>query len=330
MEKTYTVTVYVAAPGTPLQLPQEKGGTSAAGHMFYTVSNGKDVQSFGFAPIEHGASTGPGKVFSSDLENYKDPRYARTMEVSKEQYDKLVEFGRDPAKHGFNMQYGGLKNSCIDFTWGALNHAGLHQQVQGKPVSNFEGDLKPLNNIDDIKSIEAPVPGSKFNSEKTNPMPARSLRQWMLSELQPAQERTGDPRDPGSPGHGLDNNIRAAVALAESGISKPWDKYSEALTARLYESALGKGFGSGDNLVVGFNDGTDTRRAGEIAFLQRTGPGASPNPQENRVQIPTNELRNANPDETYQRAALQTVQPDVATVVAQQALEQQQRAQRMG
>ncbi len=32
----YTVTVYVAAPGTPLA----RGGTSAAGHMYLSVEHG--------------------------------------------------------------------------------------------------------------------------------------------------------------------------------------------------------------------------------------------------------------------------------------------------
>jgi len=37
-EAPYTVTVYVAAPGTPLR----GGGTSAAGHMYLVVEHGKE------------------------------------------------------------------------------------------------------------------------------------------------------------------------------------------------------------------------------------------------------------------------------------------------
>lgn len=104
----YTVTVYVAAPGTPLE---ESGGTSAAGHMYYSISDGKRSESFGFAPQEHGSSSGPGKVYDTDVADYKAPRFARTMEIDKAQYDKLREFGRDPAEYGFDMEYGGLSNS---------------------------------------------------------------------------------------------------------------------------------------------------------------------------------------------------------------------------
>lgn len=51
----YTVTVYVAAPGTPL-INEAPGTTSGPGHMFYTTSNGHDKpQSFGFAPVQHGS-----------------------------------------------------------------------------------------------------------------------------------------------------------------------------------------------------------------------------------------------------------------------------------
>lgn len=178
----YTVTVYVAAPGTPLE---KSGGTSGAGHMYYSISDGTRSESFGFAPKEHGSSSGPGKVYDTDVADYKDPRYARTMEISKEQYDKLKEFGRDPEKHGFDMKYGGLTNSCIDFTWGGLNHAGLHKIIQTKggplELKRFEGDVKPLNNIDDIKSIKPPMPDSDLNKERTNPMPERTLKQRLIS-----------------------------------------------------------------------------------------------------------------------------------------------------
>ena len=51
MDDKYTVTVYVAAPGTPL-VNEPPGTTSGPGRMFYTTSNGHDTpKSFGFAPI---------------------------------------------------------------------------------------------------------------------------------------------------------------------------------------------------------------------------------------------------------------------------------------
>ncbi len=56
---------------------------------------------------------------------YDKPRFERTIEISKEQYDRILEFSADPKKHGFDMNYDFFSNACTDFAWGALNHAGL-------------------------------------------------------------------------------------------------------------------------------------------------------------------------------------------------------------
>lgn len=84
-ETHYTVTIYVAAPGSPLA----GGGTSAAGHVYYSVSDGKSNNSYGFAPLTHGESSGPGGVSTTDVADYKDPYYSRTLEISKDQYETL-------------------------------------------------------------------------------------------------------------------------------------------------------------------------------------------------------------------------------------------------
>ncbi|MEC5197314.1 hypothetical protein GGR75_003873 [Xanthomonas campestris] len=76
-ETHYTVTIYVAAPGTPLA----GGGTSAAGHVYYSVSDGKKNNSYGFAPLTHGESSGPGGVSTTDVADYKDPYLEMTPVV---------------------------------------------------------------------------------------------------------------------------------------------------------------------------------------------------------------------------------------------------------
>ena len=115
MSKRYTVTMFVAAPGTPLKKddPSAPGETSAAGHVYYVISDGKSKVSYGFAPSEHGASSGPGKVYLDDEETYLSPFYQRTLEITESQYDRLKEFGENPRQHGFSMQYQGATNSCI-------------------------------------------------------------------------------------------------------------------------------------------------------------------------------------------------------------------------
>jgi hypothetical protein len=204
MSEKYLVSVYVAAPGTPLK----EGGTSLPGHMFYETQHGDDKRSFGLAPVKHGDTNGPGRVYTNDASNYVDPRYVRTIEISKEQYDKLNAFGAKPSEFGFNTYYKDVRNNCVDFTWGALNSAGLHATRKpwftgdAAPDKTQEGSLKPLRNIDDIQSIKSPFPASPLNREQFNPMPERTIMQRMFSDSLPqpkdallAQVRDKTPLD---------------------------------------------------------------------------------------------------------------------------------------
>jgi hypothetical protein len=187
---TYLVHIYVAAPGTPLNL--KPFGTSLPGHMFYVTETGNTKKSYGLAPITHGERQGLGKVYEDDLRNYENPLYCRTLEITQAQYQKLDEFGKTPTRFGFSTYYQDVRNNCVDFTWAALNYAGLHATTRqgghrGHPAKNvprpkYEGSLKPTKNVDDIQTIQPPIPGSKLNTETHNPMPKQSPLQWMLSE----------------------------------------------------------------------------------------------------------------------------------------------------
>ncbi len=203
----YTVTVYAAAPGTPIYkdgAPKLDGQgnpeTSVPGHMYYVTSNGDERNSWGFAPVEHGSVNGPGGVSTSDAESYHNPLYARTMEISKAQYDKLNEFGKAPDKYGFDMQYRDARNNCVDFTWAGLNHAGLKRTEKslwdGKD-HEVDGKLNylPARNDDSIKTIHDPVPGSPLNKEQRNAMPDMK---WWLRIL--SENEVGQPNRPGASG----------------------------------------------------------------------------------------------------------------------------------
>ena len=60
----YTVTVYVALPGTPL----ENGKTSQAGHVWYQIKDTatNTSKSYGFQSV-NGTGSGPGEVVISDI-----------------------------------------------------------------------------------------------------------------------------------------------------------------------------------------------------------------------------------------------------------------------
>lgn len=202
MPGPYQVTVYTALPGTPLVDKQGRpDGTSAAGHMWYQVSDGQIGNSYGFAPKEHGAASGPGKGYRTDSKAYQNPAYSRTMEITAEQYARLKQFGEAAVQEDwryFKGEYNGATNSCVDFTWGALKHAGfeIHRppapspdgtemtpEYRGPIESRFDGRLKPGHNKADVRQIVAPVPDSPLNAEHTNDPPKdRSLLQHLLSD----------------------------------------------------------------------------------------------------------------------------------------------------
>jgi type IV secretion system effector X-Tfes-like protein len=281
-EKRYTATVYVAAPGTPLTLT---GGTSLPGHVYYSINDGKVTNSYGFAPATHGESNGPGNVYDQDNKDYKDPRYSRTMEISKEQYDKLQDFGKDPAKHNFDMKYDGAANSCIDFTWSALNHAGLHREsVLGKD-KNYEGALKPLDNIQDIKSIEAPFPKSELNTERQNKLPERTPLQWLISEQEQGGP-TGPGRDQASVSRPdpLVSQAEAAVRRLDAKVGREYDGQSACMAASAACLAKANGLSQIDHVLL--SEARGTVRAGENMFVVQGEPG---DPAQRRAQMKTDD-----------------------------------------
>ncbi|CDH00521.1 hypothetical protein KKJ09_11065 [Xenorhabdus bovienii] len=201
LDKRFTVTIYAAHPGTPLNnddgtphIEKDKRVTSAAGHMWYKISDGNVNDSYGFAPIESGI-LGDGRVTKEDTIHYENPRYSRTLEITEEHYNKLKEYG-ELAKTGsnpdFNLYYNGGMNSCIDFTWKALRSAGLIPEITwndftefnkiNKVFKKFDGDVKVDNNIPHIKSIPAPFPDSELNKQHYNKPPKKTLQQILLTQ----------------------------------------------------------------------------------------------------------------------------------------------------
>lgn len=142
-----TITVKVAGRGTGLA----GGGTSTAGHMWFELNPGipGSTESFGFAPIVHGQFNDPGKIWFSDRDNYLGADYSITIELTATQYNDLRDFGLNPSSQGFDLNYNAAYNSCIDFTWKALDVANLlPTNLQG-----YEGGTWPTGNIAILKML---------------------------------------------------------------------------------------------------------------------------------------------------------------------------------
>ncbi|WP_275361761.1 hypothetical protein [Xenorhabdus bovienii] len=205
LDKRYIVTIYAAHPGTPLNdnsgHPRFDAETSerivsAAGHMWYEISDGKSNDAYGFAPIKSGV-IGPGVVTEYDTKHYEKPRYSRTLEITGEHYNQLKKYGDLAVRKknpDFDLYYNGAWNSCIDFTWKALRSAGLKPGITwndfsdinriNKVLGTFDGDIKVDNNIPHIKTIPAPFPKSDLNKEHYNKRPEKTPEQKLLTQAE--------------------------------------------------------------------------------------------------------------------------------------------------
>lgn len=188
----YTVTVYLAAPGTAVRDEKGHGHSSSAGHAYFMISDGEHKNGYGFSPIKTGV-IGAGHVVRDEYKTYQNPSYSYTLEITKEQHEKLKEYGEAGVRGDdsrFGLYYNGFSNSCIDYVWGGLRDAGLRPKLE-KPDPSFDGTIKVLPNIDALKSIPKPFPDSKLNSSHENPLPKnQGLLQKLLTEVE------------GEPGHG--------------------------------------------------------------------------------------------------------------------------------
>ncbi len=141
---TPKITVHIAPSGTGLST----GGSSVTGHMWVTLTDeyGNET-SYGFGPKTDGDAWGPGKVTNEDDTHYIDPPYNYTREITPEQYDRVRTFAENAKAEsdqgkGRWEEYSGVWNSCVDFTWEALNKGGLTDTPEG----GWQGNLLPWFN----------------------------------------------------------------------------------------------------------------------------------------------------------------------------------------
>lgn len=160
MKNKYTVT-YKVAPGGAKYVYQEdkskykKGDvhSSAAGHMWYVLSDGSETKSYGFESV-NGEMHDEGRVTNHDEVAYQKTISEITVALTKKQYEKLLAFSREPSSGGFDpTRYRVLNNSCVDFVYSSLKVIGFN-------LHGFEGNLIPANNIKPLHNM------LKFNGGK--------------------------------------------------------------------------------------------------------------------------------------------------------------------
>lgn len=188
MENKYTLTIYIAAPSTPMVKENGEQSISSVGHIYYAIDDGKNKMGWGFAPTVS-SPVWKGKVVYKEYEVYQNPVLEKTMEITKEQYDLLKSFGQNPEKHGFNDKiYNAFSNSCVDFVYTALKEGKIyHKQVYGNDIIGLvdhEGAIRVPRNIEEIKNIPNPIPNSYLNKTIERPLPQQDwIQKNILSEV---------------------------------------------------------------------------------------------------------------------------------------------------
>lgn len=334
-DERYSVTIHLAAPGTPLSY----GGASLTGHMYLVARHGAVEHSYGFQPAggeararaaAAGSKEVPGETSSEDARDYRNPYYSRTLEITKEQYDKIREFGAQPEVHGFEMSYRFTDNSCVDFAWAALNHAGLHRQQVLGPDKDYQGEVKVLHNVPEVQMIKAPVPGSDLNTETKNPMPERDFWRRIISEQdgsQPQADRAVavlSPHDPTHPDNALLRQINDKVSVLDVANGRSFDATSERIGASLLALAKESGFSSVDHVLL--SNRTAAAEAGHTVFIVQ---GQPDNPAHMRAGMPTEVAAQKAVEDSFARVEqLAQAAPARALEEAQQRQVQEQQAPR--
>jgi hypothetical protein len=326
----YSLTVYVAAPGTP-HVRDGVTTYSTPGHLYWAISDGNTVNGYGFGPRTPGDIHGPGSVSIRDHREYQNPMYERQMAISREQYEALKEFGRrtidgdDPRFNSSSITDSyGLGNNCVDYTWKALEVAGIHQQ---RPYANddrvsvrevmlgrgaylrYEGALRPVDNIRDLQRLQDPIQGHPLNQtiEREPPrLEGVDLIRRLLSE--------NDPRHPDHPDHERYRRVEALVHAEDARLGRTPDEASANLTASLTLASKRDGI-EPVHLAFSHQDKARGIAAGQNVFLFDGDPVREPWYQ--RTMLPTAQAVAAPAAESFRE--LERVNEQISVREQQQA-----------
>lgn len=127
-----------------MEYKDEKGNmvssNSSVGHVFYSISDNGGVtkKGYGFSPIIS-SPVWKGHAVSDEQNIYQQFAYKRTFEISKEQYEKLKNFGESSLDKDHRLKVARLTegkfstntyragdNSCVDYVFHALRYSGIY------------------------------------------------------------------------------------------------------------------------------------------------------------------------------------------------------------
>ncbi|MEB2232093.1 XVIPCD domain-containing protein [Xanthomonas sp. LMC-A-07] len=184
---------------------------------------------------------------------------------------------------GYPQQYG-----ARDLVAAAEAEAAAQRADPTRAQPDVHVDLKAIGILE--KDAAASLFGSGFRDTSATP---------------PDAKRAAEPSEANRALHG---KLRRGVAEAEQALGKDWDDNSERMTASLTLLAKQNGFTDRDQLSVGFNRATAAHQSGELAFVYRDGPTASPDPHANRAHMTTQEAIARPAQDTYQQLQEQNAQ----------------------
>jgi hypothetical protein len=158
METRYYFRAHIESVGTEYKNEDGSISKSKTGHMWYEIyekdSSGNIVED----SVKNAGYTKDG-IVTDDGEVYLgDPAFSTSeLKLTKEQFEFLKDFGEKDSKlaaeHGFGDghilnggDYNPANNSCIDYTWKAMELAGINR-------GDFEGAVWPMANKEYLKIV---------------------------------------------------------------------------------------------------------------------------------------------------------------------------------
>jgi hypothetical protein len=131
--------VYVAKKGASFHEVDGRVAYSGEGHMFIGVQDNSGLSSWGFQP--HGVVPDEHKQY------YQTTQIS--FEISEQKAKEIKQFAQDAENDNKKMGSWWPWNSCVDFSWKALNIAG----IKSPSLIWNEGKVYPEDNIKLLKCI---------------------------------------------------------------------------------------------------------------------------------------------------------------------------------